>query len=132
MKKLFTFCLFILSIPLFSNESYVYIIEPKDGSEVTSPVRVVFGLSGMGIAPAGVDRPGTGHHHLLIDLKELPDLTKSIPADKNHLHFGGGQTETVLNLTPGNHDLQLIMGNWFHVPHSSPLISKKVTIKVKE
>jgi hypothetical protein len=132
MKKLFTFCLFILSIPLFSNESYVYIIEPKDGSEVTSPVRVVFGLSGMGIAPAGVDRPGTGHHHLLIDLKELPDLTKSIPADKNHLHFGGGQTETVLNLTPGKHDLQLIMGNWFHVPHSSPLISKKVTIKVKE
>jgi|TARA_B110000263_G_scaffold139905_1_gene121343 hypothetical protein len=132
MKKLFTFCFFILSIPLFSNESYVYIIEPKDGSEVISPVRVVFGLSGMGIAPAGVDKPGTGHHHLLIDLKELPDLTKSIPSDKNHLHFGGGQTETILNLTPGSHDLQLVMGNWFHVPHSSPLISKKITIKVKE
>jgi hypothetical protein len=132
MKKLFTFCFFILSIPLFSNESYVYIIEPKDGSEVISPVRVVFGLSGMGIAPAGVDKPGTGHHHLLIDLKELPDLTKSIPSDKNHLHFGGGQTETILNLTPGSHDLQLVMGNWFHVPHSSPLISKKITIKAKE
>ena len=132
MKNLFTFCFFILSTSLLSNEPYVYIIEPEDGSEVINPVRVVFGLSGMGVAPAGVDKPGTGHHHLLIDLKQLPDLTKSIPTDENHLHFGGGQTETTLNLEPGNHDLQLIMGNWFHVPHSSPLISKKITIKVKE
>ena len=132
MKKLFTFCFFILSTSLLSNEPYVYIIEPEDGSEVTNPVRVVFGLSGMGVAPAGVDKPGTGHHHLLIDLKQLPDLTKPIPTDENHLHFGGGQTETTLNLEPGNHDLQLILGNWFHVPHSSPLISKKITIKVKE
>jgi hypothetical protein len=93
---------------------------------------VVFGLSGMGVAPAGVDKPGTGHHHLLIDLKQLPDLTKSIPTDKNHLHFGGGQTETILNLEPGNHDLQLVLGNWFHVPHTNPLISKKITIKVKK
>ena len=132
MKKLFTFCFFILSASVFSNESYVYIIEPKDGSQVVNPVRVVFGLSGMGVAPAGVDKPGTGHHHLLIDLKQLPDLTKPIPTDKNHLHFGGGQTETTLNLEPGNHDLQLILGNWFHVPHSSPLISKKITIEVKK
>ena len=132
MKKLFTFCFFILSTSLLSNEPYVYIIEPKDGSEVINPVRVVFGLSGMGVAPAGVDKPGTGHHHLLIDLKQLPDLTKSIPTDENHLHFGGGQTETTLNLEPGNHDLQLILGNWFHMPHSNPLISKKITIKVKE
>jgi len=86
----------------------------------------------MGVAPAGVDKPGTGHHHLLIDLTQLPDLTKPIPTDKNHLHFGGGQTETILNLEPGNHDLQLILGNWFHVPHSNPLISKKITIEVKE
>jgi len=132
MKKLFTFCFFILSTSLLSNEPYVYIIEPEDGSEVINPVRVVFGLSGMGVAPAGVDKPGTGHHHLLIDLKQLPDLTKSIPTDENHLHFGGGQTETTLNLEPGNHDLQLILGNWFHMPHSNPLISKKITIKVKE
>ena len=87
MKKLFTFCFFILSASIFSNESYVYIIEPKDGSQVVNPVKVVFGLSGMGVAPAGVDKPGTGHHHLLIDLKQLPDLTKPIPTDKNHLHF---------------------------------------------
>ena len=132
MKKLFIFCFFILSTSLLSNEPYVYIIEPEDGSEVINPVRVVFGLSGMGVAPAGVDKPGTGHHHLLIDLKQLPDLTKPIPTDENHLHFGGGQTETTLNLEPGNHDLQLILGNWFHVPHSSPLISKKITIEVKE
>ena len=132
MKKLFTFCFFILSASVFSNESYVYIIEPKDGSQVVNPVRVVFGLYGMGVAPAGVDKPGTGHHHLLIDLKQLPDLTKPIPTDKNHLHFGGGQTETTLNLEPGNHDLQLILGNWFHVPHSNPLISKKITIEVKK
>jgi hypothetical protein len=132
MKKLFTFYIFILSVSLFSDEPYVYIIEPKDDSEVINPVRVVFGLSGMGVAPAGVDKSGTGHHHLLIDVKQLPDLTKSIPTDKNHLHFGGGQTETTLNLKPGNHDLQLLLGNWFHVPHSSPLISKKITIKVKE
>ena len=132
MKKLFTFCFFILSASIFSNEPHVYIIEPKDGSQVVNPVRVIFGLSGMGIAPAGVDKPGTGHHHLLIDLKQLPDLTKPIPTDENHLPFGGGQTETTLNLEPGNHDLQLILGNWFHVPHSNPLISKKITIKVKE
>jgi hypothetical protein len=132
MKKLFIFCFFILSTSLLSNEPYVYIIEPEDGSEVINPVRVVFGLSGMGVAPAGVDKPGTGHHHLLIDLKQLPDLTKSIPTDENHLHFGGGQTETTLNLEPGNHDLQLILGNWFHVPHSIPLISKKITIEVKK
>ena len=132
MKKLFTFCFFILSAFALSSESYVYIIEPKDGSQVVNPVRVVFGLSGMGVAPAGVDKPGTGHHHLLIDLEQLPDLTKPIPTDKNHIHFGGGQTETTLNLEPGNHDLQLILGNWFHVPHSIPLISKKITIEVKE
>ena len=132
MKKLFTFCFFILSTSVFGNESYVYIIEPKDGSQVVNPIRVVFGLSGMGVAPAGVDKPGTGHHHLLIDLTQLPDLTKPIPTDKNHLHFGGGQTETILNLEPGNHDLQLILGNWFHVPHSNSLISKKITIEVKE
>ena len=132
MKKLFTFCFFILSASALSSESYVYIIEPKDGSQVVNPVRVVFGLSGMGVAPAGVDKPGTGHHHLLIDLEQLPDLTKPIPTDKNHIHFGGGQTETTLNLEPGNHDLQLILGNWFHVPHSIPLISKKITIEVKE
>ena len=132
MNKLFTFCFFILSTSILSNAPYVYIIEPKDGSEVINPVRVVFGLSGMGVAPAGVDKPGTGHHHLLIDLKQLPDLTKSIPTDKNHLHFGGGQTETILNLEPGNNDLQLVLGNWFHMPHANPLISKKITIKVKK
>jgi hypothetical protein len=110
--------------------SVVYIIEPKDGAVVHSPVTVKFGLRGMGVAPAGVDRPGTGHHHLLID-SEVPPLDRPIAKDSRHLHFGAGQTETVIDLPPGRHTLQLILGDKDHIPHDPPLISKRITVTVE-
>ena len=107
-----------------------YIISPKHGEVVTSPVKVVFGLSGMGVAPAGVDKAKTGHHHLLIDTG-LPNLNNPIPADDNHKHFGGGQTETVIKLTPGTHTLQLLLADFTHTPHNPPVMSQQITIMVK-
>ncbi len=108
-----------------------YIISPADGAVVSSPVRVRFGLKGMGIAPAGVDRPDTGHHHLLVDLQELPALSEPMPATKQLRHFGGGQTEVELELSPGEHTLQLVLGNYSHVPHEPPVISDQVTVTVE-
>lgn len=110
--------------------AYVYLIAPTDGATVSSPVAVKFGLSGMGVAPAGIDQANTGHHHLLVDLAELPDLTQSLPATDHIKHFGGGQTETQLELTPGKHTLQLLLGNYAHVPHDQPVLSEKITITV--
>ncbi len=109
----------------------VYIISPTPGEVVSSPVTVRFGLKGMGVAPAGVDRAKTGHHHLLIDLADLPALDKPLPADAHHKHFGGGQTEVSVELSPGKHTLQLIMGDKNHIPHDPPVISEKITIVVK-
>ena len=108
----------------------VFIISPKDGEEVSSPVEVIFGLQGMGIAPAGINFPNTGHHHLLIDLDQLPDLKSGIPADAQHLHFGKGQTQALIELDPGEHSLQLLLGDWMHVPHETPVISEKIKILV--
>lgn len=113
-------------------EAAVYFIAPLDGAEVTSPVTVKFGLSGMGVAPAGVERAATGHHHLLIDLDALPDLDKPLPADEHHKHFGGGQTETVIELAPGEHTLQLLLGDYMHRPHDPPVVSEKIRINVVE
>lgn len=110
----------------------VYILSPVDGALVTNPVTVRFGLSGMGVAPAGVDRENTGHHHLLIDVETLPDMSRSIPSDKNHRHFGGGQTEVILDLAPGKHRLQLLLGDYSHIPHNPPVLSKAVEITVKK
>lgn len=109
----------------------VYIISPGDGETVRNPVTVRFGLKGMGVAPAGVDTPNTGHHHLLIDLKGPPSSDKPLPSDDHHKHFGGGQTETTINLPSGKHTLQLIMGDKSHIPHDPPVISRKITIIVK-
>jgi len=109
----------------------VYIISPEDGDTVSSPVTVKFGLKGMGVAPAGIDKPKTGHHHLLIDVKSLPALDKPLPADAHHKHFGGGQTEVSIELSPGKHTLQLIMGDKTHFPHNPPVISEKISITVK-
>ena len=92
--------------------------------------KVWFGLRNFGVAPAGVDVPNTGHHHLLIDT-DLPSFNEPIPNDKQHLHFGGGQTETIVELAPGTHTLQLLMGDANHVPHDPPLYSKKVTVYVR-
>jgi hypothetical protein len=109
--------------------SSVYIISPQNGDIVRSPVKVVFGLSGMGIAPAGAQIDNTGHHHLLVDAP-LPTLVAPIPADENHRHFGKGQTETELELSPGQHTLQLLLGDWSHIPHQEALFSEQITISV--
>ncbi|RIA56920.1 DUF4399 domain-containing protein [Dichotomicrobium thermohalophilum] len=109
----------------------VYIVEPEDGAQVKSPVTVVFGLKGMGVAPAGVDKEGTGHHHLIVDAP-LPPMNEGIPADENHIHFGGGQTETTVELEPGEHTLQMILGDKNHVPHEPPVTSDRITITVVE
>jgi hypothetical protein len=106
-----------------------YIIRPQDGEVVENPVTVVFGVRGMGVAPAGVDLPNTGHHHIVIDAP-TPDLDKPIPADDRHIHFGGGQTQVTLQLTPGPHTLQLVLGDRNHIPHSNPVVSKAITITV--
>jgi len=108
-----------------------YIISPSDGQSVPSEFTVKFGLSGMGVAPAGIDKEGTGHHHLLIDVAELPPLTEPLAATSQVKHFGGGQTETTLELSPGEHTLQLILGNYTHVPHDNPVISEKITVTVE-
>lgn len=108
----------------------VYIVSPTDGATVTSPVTVVFGLRGMGVAPAGVDRPGTGHHHLLIDTPP-PPLDRPIPADDKHRHFGGGQTETTVELEAGRHTLQLILADYLHIPHDPAVCSEQITITVE-
>lgn len=109
----------------------VYIIAPRNGDTVKSPFTVTFGLKNMGIAPAGIDKDETGHHHLLIDLEELPDLEESLPATENIKHFGGGQTETTLTLAPGTHTLQLLLANYVHVPHRPPVLSEPITITVE-
>ena len=113
--------------------SKVYFIGLEDGQTVSSPVTVRFGLSGMGVAPAGVDdKPKTGHHHLIInETIEGEELNEPIPADDNHVHFGGGQTETTIELPPGTHTLQLVMGDWSHIPHNPPVMSERITITVK-
>ena len=106
------------------------IVSPADGATVSSPVTVVFGLEGMGVAPAGVEKEKTGHHHLIIDA-DLPPMDEGIPADDNHIHFGGGQTQTTIELAPGTHTLQLLLGDLNHVPHDPPVTSDKITITVK-
>ncbi|MGQ4810525.1 hypothetical protein NKDENANG_04001 [Candidatus Entotheonellaceae bacterium PAL068K] len=108
-----------------------YIISPSHGEVVRNPVTVRFGLQGMGVAPVGVDKPKTGHHHLLIDVTALPSMGIPIPADANHKHFGGGQTETTIELTPGKHTLQLLLGDMHHIPHDPPVFSESITIIVQ-
>jgi len=109
-----------------------YIISPKNGARVKSPVELRFGLKGMGVAPAGVKFDNTGHHHLLVDSDPPADLGAPLPATDKLLHFGKGQTETSLTLAPGKHTLQLILGDQSHIPHDPPVISKKITITVEK
>lgn len=111
-------------------EAELYFITPTDGATVTSPVTVRFGLKGMGVAPAGIQKDGTGHHHLLIDT-DLPPLDRPVPTDDHHKHFGAGQTETTLTLEPGTHTLQLLLGDFAHIPHDPPVVSEKITITVQ-
>jgi Domain of unknown function (DUF4399) len=110
----------------------------KNGDTVSGPFKVVFGLSGMEIAPAGTDKPNTGHHHLLIDRPEIgkgadgaAEFDANILSDEKNIHFGKGQTETMLELPPGPHTLQLVLGDKDHIPHNPPVVSEVITITVK-
>lgn len=116
--------------PPASKDARLYFLAPANGAVVRNPVNVIFGLSGMGVAPAGVKHENTGHHHLLIDTG-LPDLTTAIRKDDKHLHFGNGQTETTITLAPGRHTLQLLLGDFAHVPHNPPVMSERITIDVR-
>jgi hypothetical protein len=109
-----------------------YFLSPENGARVSSPFTIRFGLRGMGVAPAGVTMANTGHHHLLIDVETLPPDNLPIPNDANHRHFGLGQTETELTLPPGQHTLQLVLGDALHIPHQPPVRSEKITITVTQ
>jgi hypothetical protein len=115
-------------------DAFAYIGYPNNGQVVPAnkPFRVWFGLRYMGVAPKGVKYPNTGHHHLLIDT-DLPPMPmdQEIPSDRQHLHFGAGETETMIELPPGKHTLQLLMGDENHVPHNPPVYSKKITVIAK-
>jgi hypothetical protein len=114
--------------PSVDNAS-VYFISPSDEESISGKVTVRFGLENFGVAPAGAQILNTGHHHLIIDA-DLPPLNLPIPADKNHVHFGKGQTEVELELTKGEHTLQLLLGDFRHIPHGPPIYSKKIRITV--
>ncbi len=116
----------------------VYFANLSDGDTVSGPVKVIFGLSGMGVAPAGIALKNTGHHHLLVNRAPMgegdsggAELSVPVPADDNHLHFGGGQTETTVELPAGTHTLQLVVGDHLHIPHSPPVMSGVITITVQ-
>ena len=120
-----------LSLLAVAATPLAYIVLPANGAVVKSPVTVVFGLrEPWGVAPAGVAMEKTGHHHLLVDVP-LPDLSKPVPKDAQHLHFGAGQTETTLELAPGKHTLQLLLGDYVHLPQQPPIFSEVITITVE-
>ena len=140
----FAFSAVLAAAPALAQETQsaegasLYFVGLADGAVVTSPVTVVFGLSGMGVAPAEVEVAATGHHHLLIDRAPFgegefgaEELVLSIPKDDNHVHFGGGQTQATLDLPPGRHTLQLVLGDHGHVPHVPPVVSEVITITVE-
>lgn len=112
-------------------DAAVTIVSPEDGATVTSPVIVEFALEGMEVAKAGTDDENSGHHHLLVDLDELPPMDAPLPSTEQVVHFGGGQTSTDLELEPGEHTLQLLLGDHMHVPHEPPVMSEKITITVE-
>ncbi len=137
--RLILICMILFIVPNASSQDDIYtsedrkvfFVSPSNGENVESPVIVKFGVIGMSIVPAGEDKPMSGHHHLLINLEKLPDMSMPIPADNNHLHFGKGQTETIIELPKGKHTLQLLLGNHIHIPHKIPLLSEKIEIIVE-
>ena len=112
-------------------DASVFFIEPVDGATVPATFTVKFGLKGMAIAPAGTDQPNSGHHHLLIDVSDAPDMKLPLPATEHVVHFGKGQTETQVTLPPGKHTLQLVFANYLHIPHDPPVVSQRITVTVK-
>jgi hypothetical protein len=139
MLRTLTAAALILAAPAFAQTTpapdgaELYFVGLEDGATVTSPVTVRFGLSGMGVAPAGVDVSNTGHHHLFVNRAPFgdDDMGFGVPADDNHLHFGGGQTEVTLDLPPGTHTLQLVLGDTNHVPHDPPVVSEVISVTVE-
>lgn len=127
MKKNY---LLLLLTSFIAADPELYFIEPQDGQTYPTEVAVKFGLKDFGVAPAGYNISNTGHHHLIINA-ELPDLTLPIPANENYVHFGLGQTETNLTLEPGTYSLQLLMGNYLHIPHEKPIFSEVISITVE-
>ena len=127
--KLFFILLSVTFSFIANAEQNVYFINLKDGDKLESPIFIQFGLSGMGVAPAGTNREGTGHHHLLINVDDI-DISRPIPSSSNHIHFGGGQTETTIDLPSGVYTLQLLLGNMSHIPHNPPVVSEKIKIEV--
>jgi hypothetical protein len=120
-----------LANPAAPRGARVFIESPRDGATVKPDFHIVFGVSDIKVAPATDTTPGTGHHHLLVDVKELPPLSAPIPADANHIHYGKGQTEADIHLAPGDHTLQLDFADYRHVQFDPPLVSRKITIHVK-
>ena len=120
-----------LSKSLSNPDAEVFIISPLNKEIVSSPVEIIFGITNMTVAPAGIKKELSGHHHLVIDTDILPNLSRPIPSNEKHLHFGKGQTRTSIDLKSGTHTLQLIFGDYVHIPHNKPLISKKITITVE-
>ena len=112
-------------------DAEVFILSPTHNQIVSSPLKVVFGASNVTIASAGDNQPNSGHHHLLINITDLPDLSMPLPATEQIIHFGKGQTETEIELPPGTHTLQLLLGNYLHIPHQKPLISDRITVVVE-
>ena len=110
--------------------SNVYFISPKDGQTLKNPIKLSFGLEGMSLVEAGIDSPHSGHHHLLINVDQLPDMNSPIPANDQHVHFGKGQSTAEINLKPGDYTLQLLFADYLHIPHDKPLVSEKISIKV--
>jgi hypothetical protein len=108
----------------------VFFITPTDGATVSNPITIEFGIEGMEVVKAGVDQPFSGHHHLLIDT-DLPDMGMPIPADEHHVHFGDGRTTTEIELSPGEHTLQMLLGDHLHIPHNPPLMSEVIRITVE-
>ena len=127
--KIFLIISTIFATFSISSNPKVYFINLEEGDRVESPFLIQFGLSGMGVAPAGTDRANTGHHHLLINVNDI-DLSKPIPSSSNHIHFGGGQTESLVDLMPGDYSMQLVLGDMTHTPHNPPLISQRINITV--
>ena len=139
VKRLPLLALSLLASPLVCAESspapdgaHAYFISPANGAHLQSPVTVQFGLNGMGVAPAGVNVPNTGHHHLLVNADPAPALDQPLPSNDQVRHFGKGQTETTLQLEPGQYTLQLVLGDYTHTPHNPPVMSGTIRIVVTE
>ncbi len=140
-KHLFPLIVLIVMLPTSIAVSHsppegarVFFVGLEDGAVVTSPFEVRFGIEGFGITPAGTTgkiRHSAGHHHLLIDVDQLPDMDEPIPRDASHIHFDRGETEAVLSLPPGRHSLQLLLGDEEHEPQDPPLLSDKIHITVQ-